>query len=160
MSGFFPRRFRIWTKNLPSVARHCPRKHHVNAGTTTDVKPNLNQLGLPLRAGAADFPWQSDEQRQMTSLTFFPIKGRLMKALTQYGRNGRETLARTLPENGERTGGAGTVARDVAGGRGEDEGRNDRTDAAVQKQGLTAQQAHDRAWEMVRENYILLPAET
>jgi hypothetical protein len=28
------------------------------------------------------------------------------------------------------------------------------------KQGLTAQQAHDRAWEMVRENYILLPPET
>jgi hypothetical protein len=28
------------------------------------------------------------------------------------------------------------------------------------KQGLTPQQAHDRAWEMVRENYILLPPET
>jgi hypothetical protein len=28
-----------------------------------------------------------------------------------------------------------------------------------QKQGLTAQQAHDRAWEMVRERYILLPPE-
>ena len=27
------------------------------------------------------------------------------------------------------------------------------------KQGLTAQQAHDRAWETVRENYILLPPE-
>ncbi len=27
------------------------------------------------------------------------------------------------------------------------------------KQGLTPQQAHDRAWEMVREEYILLPAE-
>ena len=27
-------------------------------------------------------------------------------------------------------------------------------------QGMTAQQAHDRAWEMVRESYILLPAET
>ncbi len=26
-------------------------------------------------------------------------------------------------------------------------------------QGLTAQQAHDRAWEMVREEYILLPPE-
>src|ERR1022692_2306496 len=48
---------------------------------------------------------------------------------------GRETLARTLPQNGERTGGAGTVARDVAGGRGEDEGRDDRTDATVQKTG-------------------------
>ena len=28
------------------------------------------------------------------------------------------------------------------------------------RQGLTPQQAHDRAWEMVRENYILLPTET
>ena len=28
-----------------------------------------------------------------------------------------------------------------------------------QKQGLTAQQAHDRAWEMVRERYIFLPPE-
>jgi hypothetical protein len=26
-------------------------------------------------------------------------------------------------------------------------------------QGLTPQQAHDRAWEMVREEYILLPPE-
>jgi hypothetical protein len=29
-----------------------------------------------------------------------------------------------------------------------------------QKQGLTAQQAYDRAWEIVREKYILLPPET
>ena len=29
----------------------------------------------------------------------------------------------------------------------------------LRKQGLTPQQAHDRAWEMVRENYILLPPE-
>ena len=49
--------------------------------------------------------------------------------------NGRETLARTLPETGARTGGEGTVAPDAAGGRGEDEGRNDRTDATVQKAG-------------------------
>jgi hypothetical protein len=27
------------------------------------------------------------------------------------------------------------------------------------KQGLNPQQAHDQAWEMVRERYILLPAE-
>ena len=27
------------------------------------------------------------------------------------------------------------------------------------KQGLDPQQAHDQAWEMVRETYILLPAE-
>ena len=29
----------------------------------------------------------------------------------------------------------------------------------LMKQGLTAQQAHDQAWEMVREKYILLPPE-
>jgi hypothetical protein len=29
----------------------------------------------------------------------------------------------------------------------------------LRKQGLDPQQAHDRAWEMIREKYILLPAE-
>jgi hypothetical protein len=28
------------------------------------------------------------------------------------------------------------------------------------QQGLTAQQAHDRAWEIVRERYLFLPPET
>jgi len=28
------------------------------------------------------------------------------------------------------------------------------------RQGLTPQQAHDQAWELVREKYILLPPET
>ena len=30
----------------------------------------------------------------------------------------------------------------------------------LMKQGKTAEQAHRQAWEMVRERYILLPAET
>jgi hypothetical protein len=30
----------------------------------------------------------------------------------------------------------------------------------LMKQGLTAQQAHDQAWETVRERYILLPPES
>jgi cation transport regulator ChaB len=29
----------------------------------------------------------------------------------------------------------------------------------LRQQGLTAQQAHDQAWEMVRERYVLLPPE-
>jgi len=29
----------------------------------------------------------------------------------------------------------------------------------LRKQGLTPQQAHDQAWEIVREKYLLLPAE-
>jgi hypothetical protein len=31
---------------------------------------------------------------------------------------------------------------------------------AFRKQGLDPQQAHDQAWELVREKYILLPPET
>jgi len=38
--------------------------------------------------------------------------------------NGRETLARTLPENGPRTGGEGAASSDAARSGGEDEGRN------------------------------------
>jgi hypothetical protein len=30
---------------------------------------------------------------------------------------------------------------------------------AFRRQGLTPQQAHDQAWELVREKYILLPPE-
>lgn len=29
----------------------------------------------------------------------------------------------------------------------------------LQRQGLTAQQAHDQAWEIVREKYLLIPPE-
>src|SRR6478736_2949966 len=38
--------------------------------------------------------------------------------------DGRETLARTLPEAGARTTGEGTAASDASGGGGEDQGRN------------------------------------
>ena len=33
------------------------------------------------------------------------------------------------------------------------------TQYGLMAQGLTAQQAHDQAWEMVRQEYILLPPE-
>lgn len=33
------------------------------------------------------------------------------------------------------------------------------TERLESEQGLTVQQAHDQAWEIVRERYILLPAE-
>ena len=36
----------------------------------------------------------------------------------------------------------------------------DQTMREFRQQGYTPQQAHDRAWEMVREEYILLPPET
>lgn len=36
----------------------------------------------------------------------------------------------------------------------------DRTRRDLMGRGLTAQQAHDQAWELVREKYIFLPSES
>jgi glucose-6-phosphate-specific signal transduction histidine kinase len=36
----------------------------------------------------------------------------------------------------------------------------DRTRRDLMARGLTAQQAHDQAWELVRERYIFLPLES
>ena len=40
------------------------------------------------------------------------------------------------------------------------EAEMDRLRRLLIQQGRTAQQAHDQAWEMVREKYIFLPPET
>ena len=82
-----------------------------------------------------------------------------MKALTQYGRQAEKhwrehcpNLVRELEARGE----LHTMLLEA-----EEKTKDEMIELTQQfrKQGLTAQQAHDRAWEMVRENYILLPAE-
>ena len=44
----------------------------------------------------------------------------------------------------------------------EEKTKNEMAELRIQlmQQGSTAQQAHDQAWEMVREKYILLPPES
>ena len=96
----------------------------------------------------------------MTSLTFFPIKGPLIKALTQDGRMAEKHWREHCPK----------LVRDLeAKGQlhamlleAEDATKNEMIELtqSFRTQGLTAQQAHDRAWEMVRENHILLPPES
>jgi hypothetical protein len=83
----------------------------------------------------------------------------IMKPLTQYGRlaekHWREhcpNLVRTL----EATGRLHAMLLEA-----EEMTKDEMIELTrrFQDQGLTAQQAHDRAWEMVRENYILLQPE-
>jgi len=82
-----------------------------------------------------------------------------MNRLTQYGlmaeRHWREHRPRMVAEM-ERTGKLQQMLLDA------EEKTKDEMDTIRRQliqQGLTPQQAHDRAWEMVREKYILLPAE-
>jgi hypothetical protein len=82
-----------------------------------------------------------------------------MKPLTQYGRmaekHWREFLPRMVREL-ERKGLLHQMLLDA-----EEKTKDEMVTLRTQlmQQGSTAQQAHDQAWEMVREKYILLPPE-
>jgi uncharacterized protein YggE len=82
-----------------------------------------------------------------------------MKALTQYGRQAekhwrehRPKMVSALEANGQLQ----TMLLEA-----EEKTKDEMATLRTQliKQGKTAQQAHDQAWEMVREKYILLPSE-
>ncbi len=95
-----------------------------------------------------------------TSLTFLLIKGRRMKPLTQYGRMAEKHWREYCPKLVRELEAKGQLHQMLL--EAEEKTKDEMIELTQQfgKQGLTPQQAHDRAWEMVRENYILLPAET
>ena len=82
-----------------------------------------------------------------------------MKILTQYGlmaeQHWRQHRPRMVAEM-ERTGTLHQILQEA------EEKTKDEMDTIRRQliqQGLTPQQAHDRAWETVREKYVLLPPE-
>ncbi|MGH7975423.1 MAG: hypothetical protein ACREC8_02040 [Limisphaerales bacterium] len=83
-----------------------------------------------------------------------------MNTLTQYGmkaekhwREHRPKMVRELEAKGQLQ----TVLAEA-----EQRTKEEMADLRIKlmKQGKSAQQAHDQAWEIVRERYILLPEET
>ena len=83
-----------------------------------------------------------------------------MKALTQYGlmaeRHWREFRPRMVEELQQK----GLLQEILQEAQDKTAREMDGLCRHFQEQGLTAQQAHDRAWEIVRERYIFLPPET
>lgn len=79
--------------------------------------------------------------------------------LTQYGRMAEKHWREFLPNRIKEMEARGILQQMLL--EAEEQTKNEMYDltAEFRKQGLTAQQAHDRAWEMVREKYILLPSE-
>jgi hypothetical protein len=80
--------------------------------------------------------------------------------LTQYGRMAEEHWRQFLPKMVRELETRGKLQEMLL--EAEDKTANEMYDLTMKlmKEGLTAQQAHDRAWEMVREKYILLTPET
>ncbi|HEY9171392.1 MAG TPA: hypothetical protein VI136_03810 [Verrucomicrobiae bacterium] len=83
-----------------------------------------------------------------------------LSSLTQYGRMAEKHWRQFLPR---------MVAELEAGGRldamlleaeEQTEAEMDQLRRQLIQQGLTPQQAHDQAWEMVRGRYIFLPPES
>ena len=82
-----------------------------------------------------------------------------MSTLTQYGlmaeRHWREHRPRMVAEM-EQT---GTLQQILLEAEEKTKDEMDTIRRQLIQQGQTPQQAHDQAWELVREKYILLPAE-
>ena len=82
-----------------------------------------------------------------------------MKPLTRYGclaeKHWREFCPKMVMEL-ERTGRLPAMLLEAEE---KTEAEMDQLRRQLMRQGLTAPQAHDQAWEMVRERYIFLPPE-
>ena len=83
-----------------------------------------------------------------------------MTLLTQYGRMAEKHWREHCPKMVRELEQKGILHQMLL--EAEEKTKDEMVDLLTQfrRQGLTPQQAHDRAWEMVRESYILLPPES
>ena len=83
-----------------------------------------------------------------------------MKSLTQYGRMAEKHWREHRPKMVSALEAQGQLHAMLL--EAEDATKNEMVELTQQfrTQGLTAQQAHDRAWEMVRDHHILRPPES
>lgn len=85
--------------------------------------------------------------------------GNGMKPLTQYGRMAERHWRQFCPRMVAELEAQGRLHQMLLDAEERTETELDSLRRHLIQQGLTAQQAHDRAWEIVRERYIFLPPE-
>ena len=82
-----------------------------------------------------------------------------MKPLTQYGRMAEKHWRQFCPQMGAALETQGRLQQMLLDAEERTETELDSLRRHLIQQGLTPQQAHDRAWEIVRERYLLIPPE-
>jgi formate dehydrogenase maturation protein FdhE len=82
-----------------------------------------------------------------------------MKPLTQYGRMAEKHWRKFLPNLVADLEAKGQLHSMLLDAEEKTETELDSLRRHLMRQGLSAQQAHFRAWEMVQERYIFLPPE-
>jgi len=83
-----------------------------------------------------------------------------MKPLTQYGQMAEHHWRQFLPKMVANLEAKGQLCPMLLEAEEKTESELDSLRRHFIQQGLTPSQAHDRAWEIVRERYIFLPPET
>ena len=82
-----------------------------------------------------------------------------MQPLTQYGRMTEKHWREFRPKMVQELEAKGQLHQMLLEAEEKTKDEMDTLMRELRQQGLTAQQAHDQAWEMVRERYILLSPE-
>ena len=82
-----------------------------------------------------------------------------MKTLTQYGRMAEQHWRQFLPKMVAELEAKGQLRPMLLEAEEKTESELDSLRRHLIQEGLTAQQAHSRAWEIVRERYLFLPPE-
>ena len=82
-----------------------------------------------------------------------------MKTLTQYGRMAEKHWRQFLPRMVADLEAKGQLRPMLLEAEEKTESELDSLRRHLIQEGLTAQQAHSRAWEIVRERYLFLPPE-
>ena len=82
-----------------------------------------------------------------------------MKTLTQYGRMAEKHWRQFLPKMVADLEAKGQLRPMLLEAEEKTESELDSLRRHLIQEGLTAQQAHSRAWEIVRERYLFLPPE-
>ena len=82
-----------------------------------------------------------------------------MKTLTQYGRMAEQHWRQFLPKMVADLEATGQLRPMLLEAEEKTENELDSLRRHLIQEGLTAQQAHSRAWEIVRERYLFLPPE-
>ena len=83
-----------------------------------------------------------------------------MKPLTQYGCQAEKHWREFCPKLVAALEAMGRLQEMLLEAEEQTERELDSLRRHFMQQGLTAQQAHDRAWEIVRERYLFLPPES
>jgi hypothetical protein len=93
------------------------------------------------------------------SLICLKYRHRDMKTLTQYGRMAEKHWREFLPKMVAEMEATGCLNRMLEEAEEKTDAEMDRLRRQLIQQGLTPQQAHDQAWEVVRVRYIFLTPE-